>query len=69
MSAAALTIAPIGKRLAAARVGNRIPHAGAQGRRVRQGWPLENRGQNQGKGEETTVHGGESVPQRQRLTM
>ncbi len=69
MGAAALAIAPIGQRLSAACVGNRIPHARAHCRRIHQGWSLENRDQNQGKGEETTVHGGESVPQRQRLTM
>jgi hypothetical protein len=68
VSAAGLAIAPVGKRLAAARVGNRIPHARAHGRRIRQGRPLENRGKNQGDSEKATVHGGQSVLERQRQT-
>jgi hypothetical protein len=61
--AAGLAITPIGERLAATRVGNRITHARAQDCRIRERGPLKNSSQNQGNGEQATVHGAESVPQ------
>jgi hypothetical protein len=68
MRAADAAIATIGGRLTATRVRNRITHACAHRRRINQGRPLENRGQNQGNGEKAMVHARGSLLQRQRLT-
>ena len=57
MGAAGLAVAAIGERLTTTRVRNRIAHARAHCRRINQGRPLENRGENQGNGEKATVHG------------
>jgi hypothetical protein len=57
MGAAGPAVAAIGERLTATRVRDRITHARAYRRRINQGIPLENRGQNQGNGEKATVHG------------
>ena len=57
MGAAGAAVAVTVKRLSATRVRNRITHARAYRRRINQGRPLKNRGQNQGKGEQATVHG------------
>lgn len=64
MRAAALAIASVGERLPVARVAYRIPHRYAQGCGIRQDRPLQNGSQNQGDGDETTVHGSNSVLQR-----
>jgi hypothetical protein len=57
MGTAGPAVAAIGERLTATRVRDRITHARAHRRRINQGRPLENRGQNQGNGEKATVHG------------
>jgi hypothetical protein len=57
MGAAGPAVAATGERLTTTRVRNRIPHARPDRRRINQGRPLENRGQNQGNGEKATVHG------------